>query len=325
MRLKSAFIISAVLACLSQHAGAETYPDHPIRLIVPTGAGGAADIVSRMIAEKIQGSLHQTVIVDDRPGANGIVGASYVLSAPADGYTLMMGHIGLMTINSHLYKDMKFNPLTEFVPVVRTTTYPNVLVVNNNLPIHSVKELIEYAKANPTALKYSSSGFGASFHMGFEMLKAEAGIDAQHVPYTGTAKALTSVIAGDTDTTFTDVISSASQISGHLVRGIAISSKERSRMMPDLPAVAESGVPGLADFDVIGWNGIVVKAGTPPDRIKLLNEHIKRALESPDVAARISKLGADVAVDTPDEFGAFMRDEDKKWGDLVKKADLKIN
>jgi len=325
MHLKFACILTAVLACLSQQAGAEIYPDHPIRLVVPTGAGGAADIVSRMIAEKIQVTLQQTVIVDDRPGANGIVGASYVLSQPADGYSLMMGHIGLMTINSHLYEDMKFNPLTEFTPVIRTTTYPNVLIVNNNIPIHSVKELIEYAKKNPTALKYSSSGFGGSFHMGFEMLKAEAGIDAEHVPYTGTAKALTSVIAGDTDTTFTDVISSASQISGHTVRGIAISSKERSRMMPDLPTVAESGLSGLANFDVIGWNGIVVKIGTPADRIKLLNDHIKRALESPDVMARISKLGADVAVDTPDEFGAFMRAEDKKWGDLVKRANLKIN
>ncbi len=161
--------------------------------------------------------------------------------------------------------------------------------------------------------------------MGFEMLKEEAGISAQHVPYTGTAKALTSVIAGDTDTTFTDVISSAPQISGRNVRGIAISSKQRSHKMPDLPTVAESGIPGLTNFDVIGWNGIVVKTGTPADRIKLLNEHIKNALMSPDVVERISKLGADVAADTPDEFGAFMRAEDKKWGDLVKKADLKIN
>ena len=325
MRLISAVSIATVLACLSTAVPAETYPDHPIRIIVPTGAGGAADIVSRMVAEKIQVSLHQPVIVEDRPGANGIVGAAFVLSQPADGYTLMMGHIGLMTINFHLYKDMKFDPLVEFDPVIRTTTYPNVLIVNNNLPIHSVKELVDYAKKNPTALKYSSSGFGGSFHMGFEMLKAEAGITAQHVPYTGTAKALTSVVAGDTDTTFSDVITSAPQVSGHTVRAIAISSRQRSRMMPDLPAVSESGIPGLANFDVIGWNGIVVKKGTPADRIKLLNEDIMRALQSPDVVERISKLGADVAGDTPEDFGAFMRAEDKKWGDLVKKADLKIN
>jgi len=325
MRLKFALFITALLVCVSHNADAEGYPDRPIRIIVPTGAGGAADIVSRIIADKVQASLHQTVIVEDRPGANGIVGASYVLSAPADGYMLMMGHIGLMTINSHIYKDMKFNPLTEFAPVVRATTYPNVLVVNNKIPIHSVAELIQYAKKNPTALKYSSSGFGGSFHMGFEMLKAEAGINVEHVPYTGTAKALTGVIAGEVEVAFTDVISSASQIAGNTVRGIAISGKTRSKMLPDLPTVAESGVPGLVDFDVIGWNGIVVKAGTPPERIKLLNEHIGRALTSPDVMERISKLGADVAVDTPEEFGEFMQTEDTNWGSLVKKAKLGIN
>jgi tripartite-type tricarboxylate transporter receptor subunit TctC len=325
MQLKFILFAAAALVCLSHNAGAEDYPDRPIRLIVPTGAGGAADIVSRMIAEKIQTSLHQTIIVEDRPGANGIVGASYVLAAPADGYMLMMGHIGLMTINSHIYKDMTFNPLTTFAPVTRTTTYPNVLVVNNKLPIHSVAELIQYAKKNPTALQYSSSGFGASFHMGFEMLKAEAGIDAVHVPYTGTALALTAVIAGDVGVAFTDVITSAPQIATNMVRGIAISSVARSKMLPDLPTVAESGISGLADFDVIGWNGIVVKAGTPPARIKLLNEHIRRALTSPDVVARISKLGADVAVDTPEEFGEFMRAEDVKWGGLVKKAKLGLN
>jgi tripartite-type tricarboxylate transporter receptor subunit TctC len=325
MRLKSILFVVAALMCLSHKAGAEDYPDRPIRLIVPTGAGGAADIVSRMIAEKIQTSLHQTVIVDDRPGANGIVGASYVLSAPADGYMLMMGHIGLMTINSHIYKDMKFNPLTDFAPVTRATTYSDVLVVNNNLPVHSVAELIQYAKKNSDALQYSSNGFGGSFHMAFELLKTDAGINAEHVPYTGTAKALTGVIAGNVNVAFTDAIVAAPQIAANTVRGIAISGKTRSKMLPNIPTIAESGVPGLADFDVVGWNGIVVKAGTPPERIKLLNDHIRRALTSPDVMERISKLGADVAVDTPEEFGEFMRIEDTKWGGLVTKAKLGIS
>src|SRR5580698_7454709 len=177
MRLKLILFAAAALACFSVKADAENYPDRPIRLVVPTGTGGAADIISRMLAEKLQTSLGQTVIVEDRPGANGIVGASYVLSAPADGYTLMMGHIGLMTINNHIYKDVKFDPLTDFAPVTLATTYPNLLVVNNKLPIHSVSELIQYAKKNPDALKYSSSGFGASFHMAFELLKAQAGIN----------------------------------------------------------------------------------------------------------------------------------------------------
>jgi tripartite-type tricarboxylate transporter receptor subunit TctC len=322
MRLKYILFAVATLSCLPRSASAENYPDRPIRLVVPTGTGGAADIISRMLAEKLQISLGQPVVVEDRPGANGIVGASYVLSAPADGYMLMMGHIGLMTINNHIYKDVKFDPLTDFSPVTLATTYPNLLVVNNKLPIHSVSELIQYAKKNPDTLKYSSSGFGASFHMAFELLKAEAGINAVHVPYTGTAVALTAVIAGNVDTAFTDTITSAPQIAGNTLRGIAISSKMRSQMLPNVPTVAESGVPGLADFDVVGWNGIVVKTGTPPDRIKLLNEHIRRALSSADVVERISKLGADVAADTPEEFGEFMRNEDTKWGSLAKTAKL---
>jgi tripartite-type tricarboxylate transporter receptor subunit TctC len=325
MRFTSAFAVAAVLACLSQPAGAQTYPDHPIRLIVPTGPGGASDVVSRIVGEKIQASLHQPVVVETRPGANGIVGAAYVLSLPADGYTLMMGHIGLMTINAHLYKDMNFDPLVEFAPVIRTTTYPNLLVVTNKLPVRSTRELIDYARTSAAPLTYSSAGVGGSFHMGFELLKADAGIKAQHVPYTSTAKALLSVVSGETDATFTDVISSSSQINANMVRGLAISSRQRSPMMPGLPTVAESGIAGLADFDVTGWNGIVVKAGTPTDRIKLLGEHIRRALEAPDVAARIAELGAEVAPSTPEEFGAFMRAEDKKWGDLAKKENLKID
>jgi tripartite-type tricarboxylate transporter receptor subunit TctC len=322
MRLKFILLAVAAALCLPHMAGAENYPDRPIRLVVPTGAGGAADIISRMIAEKLQTSLGQPVVVEDRPGANGIVGAAYVLSAPADGYTLMMGHIGLMTINNHIYKDVKFDPLTDFAPVTMATTYPNLLVVNNQLPVHSVAELIEYAKKNPTALKYSSSGFGASFHMAFELLKAKAGINAVHIPYTGTAVALTAVIAGNVDTAFTDTITSAPQIAANTLRGIAISSKTRSPTLPDIPTVAESGVPELADFEVLGWNGIVVKAGTAANRIKLLNEHIRRALTSADVVERISKLGADVAGDTPEQFGEFMRNEDAKWGNLAKTAKL---
>lgn len=323
MRL-SFILLVAALTCLPPQAKAENYPDRPIRIIVPTGPGGAADIVSRLIAEKMQKSLQQTVTIENKPGANGNIGAAYALTTPADGYTMMMGHIGLMTVNAHLYSNMTFDPLTEFAPVSRTTTYPNLLVVNNNVPVHSTAELVAYAKKSPTGLRYSSSGFGSSFQMGFEMLKTRAGMEAAHVPYTGTAHALTAVMAGDVETTFTDVITATQQIESGSLRGLAISSKTRASNLPNLPTVAESGVPGLQEFDVIGWNGIVVKAGTPPDRIKLLNEHIRRALSSPEIVERISKLGADVATGTPDEFGEFMRAEDKKWGSLIEKAGLKV-
>lgn len=324
MGFKSAFAIAAIVAFLAQHAGAQTYPDRPIRLVVPTGPGGASDIVARIVADKLQASLHQPVVVENRPGANGNVGAAYVLSQPADGYTLMLGHIGLMTINSHLYKDMTFKPVTEFAPVIRTTTYANLLIVSNTLPVRSTKELVEYARNKTTPLTFSSAGVGGSLHMSFELLKVSADIKAQHVPYTATAKAVMSVSSGETDAMFADILAAASQVNSNTVRAIAISSKKRSPLMPDLPAMSESGIASLAEFDVTGWNGIVVKAGTPSDRIKLLSEHIKRVLDAPDVMERIAKLGAEVAPSTPEEFGVFMRVEDKKWGDLVRKADLKI-
>ncbi|MEI9803426.1 MAG: tripartite tricarboxylate transporter substrate binding protein [Pseudolabrys sp.] len=325
MRQKTILLLLAATLCLTRIAGAETYPDRLIRIVVPTGPGGAADIVSRMIADRLQTSLHQTVIVENRPGANGIVGASYVLSAPADGYMMMMGHIGLMTINQHIYKDIKFDPLTAFTPVSRATTYPNVLVVNNKLPVKSVTELIAYAKKNPNTLKYSSSGFGGSFHMGMEMLKAEANFDAVHVPYTGTALALSAVVAGDVEMGFTDAIVAQPQVATNTLRGIAISGQKRSAMLPDLPTVAESGGPGLKNFDVIGWNGLVVKAGTPPERVKMLNEHIQAALNSPDIVARISKLGADVAPGSPEDFGQFMQAESTKWAALARNAHLAVD
>lgn len=324
MRFRPALVIATIVASLAQHAGAQTYPDRPIRLVVPTGPGGASDIVARIVADKIQASLRQPVVVENKAGANGNVGAAYALAQPADGYTLMLGHIGLMTINSHLYKDMTFKPLNEFAPVIRTTTYANLLIVTNNLPVRSTKELIDYARSRTTPLTFSSAGVGGSLHMGFELLKADAGIKAQHVPYTATAKAMMSVASGETDALFADILAAASQVNSNMVRAIAISSKQRSPLMPNLPAVSESGIASLAEFDVSGWNGIVVKAGTPPDRIKLLNEHIRRALEAPDVIERIAKLGAEVAPSTPEAFGVFMRAEDKKWGDLVRKADLKI-
>ena len=325
MATRFGLILAMVVACLAHPAGAQTYPDRPIRIVVPTGPGGATDIVTRVVAERIQASLGQPVVVENRPGANGNVGAAYVLSQPADGYTLMMGHIGLMTINAHLYKEMKFNPLTEFAPVIRATTYANALVVTNSLPIRSTRELVDYAKKSPTGIRFSSAGVGGSLHMGFELLKVEAGFEAQHIPYTATAKALLSVISGETDAMFADVLAAVPHISSNALRGIAISSKQRSRLLPDLPAVAESGIPALADFDVVGWNGLLAKTGTPADRIKLINEHVKRVLETPDMAERMSKLGADVAVMSPEEFGAFMQAEDKKWGDLVKKAGIKVN
>jgi tripartite-type tricarboxylate transporter receptor subunit TctC len=314
-RILAAAFVGVLLS--SAAANAEAYPDRMIKVVVPTGAGGAADIISRLVADKLQASLGKHIVIENKPGANGNTGAESVLASPADGYTAMMGHIGLMTVNRHLYRNMSFKPLTEFAPVAAATTYPIVLVVNPKLPVHSLKDLIAYAKARPGALNYSSAGFGGSFHMATEMLKKEAGIDLVHVPYTGTALALTAVMSGQVEMTFTDVLVATPQVTAGSVRAIAVSGHSRIARLPDIPTASESGLP---NFDIVGWNGFVVKAGTPADRIAVLNEHINRALKERDVAARIAELGADVAGGTTERFGQFMAAEDKRWGDLVRDA-----
>jgi tripartite-type tricarboxylate transporter receptor subunit TctC len=316
-------VLAGVLAtaCLSATVRADDYPSNKIRILVPTAAGGVADTFSRIIAAKLQDTIGQAVYVEDRPGANGNVGASVVLGAPADAYTLMMGHIGLMTVNYHLYSKMEFNPVEAFAPIIHVVSYPDVLIVNNKLPVKTYAELIKYAKEDPKKLTYSSSGFGSSFHMAMELLKMRAGFDAVHVPYTGTAPALNALLSGAVDMTFSDVITAAPQIEAGNVRVLAVSGSRRVKSMPNVPTIEEAGLPG---FVVVGWAGLVAKAGTPSDRIKLINEQVNRALVAPDVAERVAELGGEIVGGTPDAFGKFMREEDKKWGDLAKVANLRI-
>jgi tripartite-type tricarboxylate transporter receptor subunit TctC len=311
------------IACLyCAAAQADSFPSGKIRILVPTAAAGVADSLARIVAAKVQETIGQTVYVEDRPGANGNVGAQVALSAPADGYTIQMGHIGLKTINSHLYPKMNFNPVKAFVPIVQVVSYPDVLVVNNDLPVKTFKDLIGYANENPKALNYSSSGYGSSFHMAMELLKYRAGIDAVHVPFTGTAPALNAVMSGSVNVAFTDVITAGPFIAANKVRALAVSGSHRFAGLPDVPTVAEAGLSG---FVVEGWVGLVAADGTPPDRIAYLNAEVNKALRDPDVIRKVSVLGGDIVGGSPEQFGQFMAAEDKKWGDLVDQAHLQVS
>lgn len=320
---RRAFAIAlAASAVYAGTATAQDYPTKPIRFIVPTAAGGASDIVARTIAEKIQVSLGQPVVVEARPGANGNLGAEMVLAEPADGYTLMMGHIGVMTVNVHLYTNVKFDPQKEFTGVHKGVSYGNLLVVHPSVPANTTQELIDYAKANPGKLKYGSPGYGGSLHLGMETFKLMADVQLEHVPYQGAAPALADLMGGHIHVSFSDPLATLPQVQAGTIRALAVSGSERLAVAPEIPTVAESGIPG---FDVAGWTSVVVKAGTPQAIIDKLNEHIDRALTDPGVVESLRSKGATIYSGTsPADHDAFMKAEYDRWKDVVEKANLKI-
>ncbi len=298
---------------------AQNYPDRPIRLVVPTAAGGASDIVARVLAEKLRVSLGQPVIVDIRPGANGNVGAMFVLKEPADGYTILVGHTGLMSVNSHVYTDVSFDPLKDFAPIIWSVAFDNVLVAHPDVPARNAADLIGYAKANPKLLMYGTPGYGTSVHMSMEMFKLQAGVNIEHVPYKGMAPAMLDVLAGRVAVAFIDPLTALPHLKAGKLRALGVSNSHRSIYLPDVPTIAESGLPSFA---VQGWNGIVAKAGTPRDRIEKLNLHLNMALKSPEVIKALADNGAEIKGGTPEDFGNFVRSEYKRWGEVVQKAKL---
>ena len=316
-RFSAALLVTASL--IGASATAESYPDRPIRLVVPTAAGGASDTVARILAEKLRASLGVTVFVEPRPGANGSVGGQFVLREPADGYTLMLGHTGIMAVNNHVYNDVPFDPIKDFAPVIWSVAFDNVLVVNSELPVRNVAELIAYAKANPTKLSYGTPGYGTSVHMCMELFKLQAGISIEHIPYKGMAAAMLDVLGGRVGVAFIDPLTALPHLKAGKLRALGVSGPQRSSFLPDVPTIAESGLPGYA---VLGWNGIVVKAGTPRDRIDILNKHLNLALKSPEVIKALTENGANIKGGTPEAFGDFVRSEYRRWGDVVQNAHL---
>ena len=296
------------------------WPSKPVRIIVPFPPGGSTDILARAIAPKLALALGQHVVVDNKPGAGGSLGAAEAAKAEPDGSTLLMGHIGTLAVNPAMYPKLPYDPLKSFVPVAYVARVPNVLVVHAASPIRSLKDLVEAARASPGRLTYSSGGNGSAAHITFESLKLRTKIFMLHIPYRGTAPSVTDVIAGQVDCTFTGAPAVLPHVRSGRLRALAVSSPQRLAALPDVPTVAESGYPG---FEADQWYGIVAPAGTPAAVVTRLNAEINKALALPDVAQQLSVEGAAPMSTTPQAFGDLIRREIPRWAEVVKAGNVK--
>ena len=299
---------------------AQAYPSRPIRIVVPFAAGaGVLDIMARLVGQHLGASLGQQVVIDNRPGAGGIVGAEVVAKAEPDGYTLLMGNTALV-VSPYLYAKLPFEPLADFVPVTLVNSAPLLLVVHPSVPVQSVKELIAYAKARPGQLNYGSGGVGSTPYLATELLKAMAGIDVVHVPYKGGAPALADLVAGQLTFMIENVPGTMPLVKSGKLRALAITSAQRSPLAPDLPTMAEAGVP---DYEMVGWNGVFVAKGTPAEIVARLNSDLAKVLRLPDVKEQMATLGAEPGGDSTPAFGAFVKAESARWGRIIKERGIR--
>ena len=308
------------------HAGSAaaqgSWPSKPITIIVPFSAGGTTDILARVVGQSLGTELGQTVIIDNRPGAGGNIGAAAVARAAPDGYTLLMGTVGTHAINEALYKKMPFEPQKDFAPLTRVALVPNVLVVPVALPYKTVSEIIAAAKSQPGKMTYASSGTGTSIHLSGELFKSMTGTDIIHIPYKGSAPAMTDLLGGQVMMMFDNLPSAIQHIRSGKLRAIAVTSGKRAPELPDVPTIAESGVKG---FEATSWFGMFAPAGTPPEVVAKLNTAIVKLLGSPEVKKRLSEQGAEPHPEKPEQFAAFIRSEATKWGKVVKESGATVD
>jgi tripartite-type tricarboxylate transporter receptor subunit TctC len=315
----NARLIAAAVALCACAAHAQDYPTKPIRFVVPFGAGSATDALARLIGGKLTEMWGQQVIVDNRPGAGSVVGTSLVAKAPADGYTLLMVSAS-HAINATLYAKLPFDPVRDFAGVTPVANIPNILIVHPSLPAKSVKELIALARARPGEFNYTSAGIGSASHLNGELFRSTAGIKIVHVPFKGFAEAITEILAGRLEMTFAPAILAAPHIRSARVRPLAVGTSKRSATFPELPTVAEAGVPDCV-FDP--WFGVLVAAGTPRPIVERLNSAIIQVLKMPDVSKAMSNQGADPFYTSADEFDKYLRAEVVKLGRIVKESGAK--
>jgi tripartite-type tricarboxylate transporter receptor subunit TctC len=303
-------------------AVAQSYPVKPIRLVVGFPAGGPTDIVSRTIAPKLTEALGQQVVVDNRGGAGGMIATEQVAKAPADGYTLLMGTIGGISVAMSLSPNRGYDTLRDFAPITQAVTVTNLLVVHPTVPAKNVKELLAIARSKPGRLNYASSGNGTVTHLAGELFKLMGKVDITHVPFKGGAPALTALISGEVDMSYENSLVVTPHVKAGKVKALAVTGSKRSKLMPELPTISESGLSG---YDASGWYGLFVPAATPKPIVARLNQEAVKALRMPDVVRTLSSQGAEPVGNTPEEFGAFVKAEIEKWANLVKTAKMKVD
>jgi len=317
--LKS-LIIGMTLMTTAGTASA-AYPDHPIKLIAPIAVGGLTDTLARLVAAGLSDQLKQPVVVENKPGAGGIIGMEAAAKAPADGYTLILVYQGVAAVNSSLYKDLSYNTQQDFTPVATLGSFPLVLITNSKTGIKSVQDLIKPGKTKSRSLSYASAGNATTSHLTMELFKSQTGLDAVHVPYKGESAANTDVAGGQTDIAYSSLASVIPLIKAGRLQPLGITTEQRAAILPDVPTIAESGVPG---FEASGWYGLLAPAGTPQDVVLKLNQAISQTLNQPDVQNKLNTLGVTPTTSTPAQLGEKIDSETKKWRDVIRAAHISL-
>jgi tripartite-type tricarboxylate transporter receptor subunit TctC len=320
MKLRS-FLAAIALSLVASAVYADAWPAKPLKFIVAAPAGSSLDVIARTVGDKLKDRFAQPVIVENVPGASGTIATGQVARAAPDGYTILISFNGPLAFTQFLTK-LPYDPQKDLTPVILASSQPNILAVNASVPVKNVSELIAYAKAHPGKLNYASVGNGSSSHLTAELFKAMAGIDVVHIPFNGAPPAALSVAAGDTQMLFTIATVVMPQVKSGKVKALAVTGATRFSLLPDIPTVAEAGLP---KFESLAWNGILVPAGTPADIVNRLNHEIDAALKTPEVKARLNNAGLEPAGGSPDKFRALIASEAKKWSEIIRKTGAKLD
>ena len=313
----------AVAMAAAAHASvAQSYPTKPVRMIVPYPPGGATDIFARLVGAKLGEALGQTFIIEQRPGAAGVIGADAAAKAASDGYTVFIGQASNLAINQHLMKKLPYDPVNDFAPITRVASSPNLLVVHPSMPVHSIPDLVNLAKSKPGTINYASAGSGSPGHLAAEYFRKTAQIDVVHIPYKGAAPAIMDVIAGQVSYYFTSPIAAQPYVQAKRLRQVAVTSRKRFPPLPEVPAIAESGYENI---DIASWWGLLAPSGTPPEVIGRLHAATTKVLNSAEMRSRLASQGAMVIAESPAEFASYIKSEIAKWEIIVKASGARLD